>query len=80
MRSCGISRTYTLTETQMSFERMWELAELCTVHTAEILTDYSLEFEELVEYIVPNHSIPQNTEEGLHLCMEITNNLKQLGF
>ena len=40
--------------------------------------DFSQELEELVGYIVPNHQVPQNTEESLALFIEITDNLKQL--
>ena len=57
-----------------------ENVEACKALYGAQCRDYSQEFEELVGYIVPNHRVPQNTEESLTLFIEITDHLKQLGF
>ena len=54
--------------------------ELCKAMYAEKSRDASLEVEEVVNYIVPDYRVPENTDQALQLFLEITSRLENLGY
>jgi len=42
--------------------------------------DYPVEVEELVSCVVPDYQVPESTEQGSRLFVEIIDKIKDLGY